>query len=703
MHKHFMTASVAALLMGAPAYAQSHEDDEIVVTAPLEGALIESLQGANIVRRDDIIRTLSNGLGDTLAAQPGIASTSFGAGASRPIIRGLGEDRVRVLQNGIGAIDASTASPDHAVTADGLDAERIEVLRGAAALAYGGNAIGGVVNVIDQSIPTRVIDGMIGEVLGAYSTVDEGRQGALRLGAGAGPFALRFSVALRETEPYEIPGFADAHGHAHDHDDEEEGHHEEPAFGVAPNTWTEYSAYALGGSFVGDWGHIGLAAKRTEGEYGLLGHGHAHHHDDDDEEAEEHEQGPNLARLAYAQTRYELRGDLRFELGAFDRLDFALQHADYEHTEYEADGAPGTRFFSEGWEGRIETHHGGERLEGALGLQFSDVNFSAQGAEAFIAPSTTQDIGVFIVERYDLGAWGLEGGARLERRELENAAFGAREFDTFSASAGLFVRPAENWFVAATIANTERAPTAFELFSDGPHLATANYELGDPNLDIETALSLELSARYRTERFTFEVNLFGIDYADYIALLDRGDVFWVDEADATSGFAADADDPSIPDHAEILPVFHFVQRDASFVGGEVSARAHLFDLGAFAFTGRASYDLVRARFSQGGRPPRIPSDTLTLGVEAESAHWGAHIEHVEVGAQRRAAAFETTTEGYSLLNAGLSFRPFGDRRLQVRLDGRNLTNEEARAHTSFLKQELPLPGRNVRFTVLSTF
>ncbi|HRP12157.1 MAG TPA: TonB-dependent receptor, partial [Terricaulis sp.] len=464
--------------------------------------------------------------------------------------------------------------------------------------------------------------------------------------------------------------------------------------------------YSLGGSYVGDWGFIGFAGRRTEGEYGLLGHGHDHAHEEHEEEHEEeeehHEEGPNLSRLAYEQTRYELRGDIRIALGPFDRLDFAAQHSDYEHTEFENDGSPGTRFFSDGWEGRVETHHSSGALEGALGVQFSDVDFSAEGEEAFIAPSNTQDIGVFVIERLDFESWGLEGGVRLERRELQSAAFGGRDFDTLSASAGVFVRPAEGWFFGATLANTERAPTAFELFSDGPHLATSNYELGDPNLDTETALSLEISARYKSERFSFEVNLFGIDYADYIALVDRGDVFWVDEEDGTSGFA-DPNDPSIPDHAETLPVFHFVQRDASFVGGEVAARAHLFDLGAFAVSGVASYDRVRASFTQGGRPPRIPGDTLSLGLEAESPHWGANIEHVEVGAQRRTAAFETATDGYSLLNAGLSYRPFADERLILRVDGRNLTDEEARAHTSFLKNDIPLPGRNVRFTVLTRF
>lgn len=703
MSKYFITVSAAALLFSTPAYAQHvHEEDALIVTAPLEGAIIESLQGANIVRRDDIIATLGGGLGDTLDAQPGVSSTSFGAGASRPIIRGLGEDRVRVLQNGIGAIDASTASPDHAVTSDGLDADRIEILRGAAALAYGGNAIGGVVNVLDQSIPTRAIEGIEGELLGAYSSVDEGRQGALRLGFGAGPFALRASAALRETEAYDIPGFAALQGHDdhHDHDHDEDDDHDEdaPAFGTAPNTWTEFTAYSLGGSYVGDWGFVGFSVKRTEGEYGLLGHGHDHDHEEDEDD---HAEDANLSRLAYEQTRYELRGDVRLNLGVFDRLDFALQRADYQHTEYETDGAPGTRFFSDGWEGRMEAHHGGERLEGALGLQFSDVDFSAEGEEAFIAASNTRDLGLFVIERLDLGGWGLEGGLRAERRELSNADYGGRAFDTLSGSVGIFVRPQENLFIAATIANTERAPTAFELFADGPHLATSNYELGDPNLDTETALSLEISARYSTPRFSIEANIFGIDYAGYIALADRGDYFWIDHEDETSGFIDD--DHDAPDHADVMPVFHFVQQDASFVGGEIAARALLFELAGFSFSGRASYDIVRAQFSGGGAPPRIPGNTLSIGFEAESAHWGAHIEHVEVGAQRRTAAFETATDGYSLLNAGLAYRPFADRRVIFRLDGRNLTDEDARAHTSFLKNDLPLPGRNIRITVLTRF
>lgn len=658
---HLVFAVFAGVLFPATALAQSEDgEQEIVVTAPLEGSRIESLQGAEVLRRDDIVAQLHGGLGDTLDSTPGVATTFFGAGASRPIIRGLGEDRVRVLQNGIGAIDASTASPDHAVTSDGLDAERIEILRGAAALAYGGNAIGGVVNVIDQAIPTRAIDGMRFDGLAAFSSVDDGAQGAANVSFGAGAFALRLSAAARDTDPYETP------------------------IGEALNQWTSVRTYGAGGSLLGDWGFAGLAVKNTQDEYGLL-----------PEDASE----PG-GHIEMEQTRIESRGDFRVAWGPFDRLDYGVQHSEYEHTEFEGDGAPGTAFTSEGWEGRLELHHGGERHDGAFGMQFSDVDFAAEGEEAFISATNTQDSGVFFVERYDLGPWGVEGGLRLERREIDNETFGSRAFDNVSGSFGLFVRPAGNWFVGATLARVERAPTAIELFSDGPHLATASYEVGDPDLNQEIATSFEASARYQRGPVRFEMNLYGIEFTDYIALVERGDVWWGDEDTGASGFAAD--EVSAPVDADaVLPVFNFVQRDATFVGGEISAAMQLGELNGFAITADGSLDIVRAAFVGGGHPPRIPPRSLTLGLEAENERWTARVEAVDTAKQTRLAPFETETDGYTFINAGLAWRPTES--WTIRLDGRNLTDELGRVHSSFLKDELPLPGRNFRLTLQTSF
>jgi iron complex outermembrane recepter protein len=657
-------------------------EDEVVITAPLEGSRIESLQGAAVLDRDAVTDNLVGGLGETVANLPGVASSFFGAGASRPVIRGLGDDRVRVLENGIGSIDAASASPDHAPTADGLDAERIEVLRGAAALAYGGNAIGGVINVIDQSIPTRAPEnGYAVDGLASYSTVDDGRQGALGFTAATGPLVLRLDVGARETDNYEIPGFARSAA-ARAADPVAPGDTE--VQGEAPNSFTSVRSYAGGASLVRDWGFAGVAVKRYDTEYGLP-----------PEEA-----GSTIGgRIELEQTRVETRGDIKVNLGLIDRIDFGAQYSDYTHTEFEDTGDPGTIFNNTGYEARIEAHHGGlgGQLKGAFGLQFTDTDFEAIGDEAFITATTTQDIGVFAIERWDLGGWGLEGGARFERRALDNALAGDADFDTFSASLGTFVRPANNWFLGATLARTQRAPTAIELFADGPHVATAAYEIGDSTLEEETALSFETSLRYTTDKVQFEASVYRAAFDDYIALVPNGLVF----VESTETF----EDPAlVAPGEETLPVFTFVARDATFTGGEISLAGELFDIGAWTIRGDAAADYVRAEFDGGGALPRIPSRTVTLGLEGEAGAFTTRLEAVDVAKQDRVAAFETPTDGYTLINARLTWRPFeDDKNLRITLDGRNLTDEEAREHVSFLKDVLPRTGRSVRLALTADF
>lgn len=673
--KHlYLSAAFAALAtaFASPAFAKKTDNQDIVVTAPLEGSKIESVQGTQILRRDDIVQKLNGGLGDTLAQEPGISTTFFGAGASRPIIRGLGEDRVRVLENGIGAIDASTASPDHAVTADGLDASRIEILRGAAALAYGGNAVGGVVNVIDDSIPMRARNGVHGDALASYSTVNDGRQGALNLGADHDGFAINLSGSARETEDYDVPGFANIDGTG--------------AKGTAPNSWTSLRTAGIGASKIGDWGYVGAAVKNTKDDYGLP------------------PEAPGEAggHIEMDQTRFESRGDFKFDFGPFNSLDYGFQHSDYQHTEFEGDGAAGTRFESSGWEGRVEAHHGEGKLKGAIGLQYSDVDFAAFGEEAFITPTTTKDAGVFIVERWDDGFWGVEGGARYERRELTNDGAGKRSFDGGSFSGSVFARPFDGAFVGFTTAYTERAPTQIELFANGPHFATNNYEVGDDGLKQEKAFSVELSTRYDKGPWSAELNLFNIEFSDYIALVNRGD-FWFSDG-VTNGFATSESDPVIPAGANVIPVYRFTQRDARFTGGELSVKRELFEAAGFKFSGDAQLSIVRASFDDGGHPPRIPPRSTIFGVTATSVKWTGRVEVQDVAKQTNVADFETETDGYTLLNARLAFRPFGEEKdLTLSIDGRNLTDEEARVAASFLKNELPLPGRDIRFTVSSSF
>jgi iron complex outermembrane recepter protein len=673
---------VAALPGGALAHPA--DEDEIVVTAPLEGSRIESLQGAEVLRREDVLEQLTGGLGETVASLPGVASTFYGAGASRPIIRGLGEDRVRVLQNGIGAIDASSASPDHAVTADGLDAERIEVLRGAAALAYGGNAVGGVINVIDESIPTRAPEnGVAADALIGYASGDESVQANLGGSFATGPLVLRFDVADRQAQNYAIPGFArSAARRAADPLDPLD-----PALveqrDETPNSFADTRSYTGGASLVQDWGFGGVAVKHFESTYGLP-----------PEEA-----GMALGgRIELEQTRIETRGDVKFSLGAFDRFDWGAQWSDYEHREIEDTGDIATTFTNEGYELRLEAHHNGfgDKLDGAIGVQASDTDFAGVGEEAFIGATSTRDLAAFAVERLDFGPWGLEGGLRVEKRDLENVTAGKRDFTGVTASGGVFFRPAENWFAGATLARTERAPTGVELFADGPHIATEAYEQGDAALDKETATTFEASLRYGDDKRRFELNIYRADYKDFIALVDSGLVF----VESSETF----EDPALVAPGEAtLPLFQYVARDAVFTGGELFAASDLFTTGALTLSADGAIDLVRAEFDAGGNLPRIPPRTLTLGLEADWKMLEARVEAVDVAKQDRVATFESETGGYTLLNARLTLTPFADRDVKLLLDGRNLTDEEAREHVSFLKDVLPRPGRSVRVVLATRF
>jgi iron complex outermembrane receptor protein len=291
-------------------------------------------------------------------------------------------------------------------------------------------------------------------------------------------------------------------------------------------------------------------------------------------------------------------------------------------------------------------------------------------------------VGLFVVERFEFGAWTIDGGVRAERREYDNVVFGERSFDLFSASVGAGFRPADGWLLGLTLARTERAPTEIELFADGAHLATATFEVGDPTLSEEAAVSVEGRARWSGERFSLEASAFHIAFEDFTSFFDTG----------------------LEDGESELPIFSARQEDATFTGGELVGSAALFTAGAVQFSADAALEFVQAELDAGGNVPRIPPRSFTLGLDAETARFAGRVEWVNVAEAEDLAAFETPTEGYDLLNASVSFRPVeGNDRLVLRLDGRNLTDEEARVHSSFVKDLLPRPGRSVRLVLSSRF
>lgn len=691
-----LLASTTAL--AGVAYAQSADDDArreapVFVTTPGPDRSADELIGnATRLDREDLIENLAASLGDTLDNQPGVSSTFFGPGASRPVLRGLGAERVLVLTNGVGVIDVSAASPDHQVTADGIDAEAVEIIRGPAALAYGGQAIGGVVNVIDGLISEDIPEAPAsGEAFAAYNTVNEGTEGAIKGEFAAGPLVFNFSGSLRDFEDYDIPGFAESSQlRAAEEAEEggEEGEEEEEVRGTVENSFVETETLAGGVSFVGETGFFGVAVRQQTAEYGLPGgheEGEEGEEGEGEEEGEEEEENPFID---LEQTRIDIRGGIDINSGIFSKALGTIAIVDYEHTEFEAPGEAGTVFDTEGVEGRFELDHSIAGFDGAIGFQFSDIEFSAVGAEAFISPTDSQVFGIFLYETktFDSGV-GIEGGLRFDTIERDNVTFGSANFDTISASGGVHRSLDTGVFVGAQISYTERAPSDTELFAFGPHLATDQFEVGNPDHDKEVGINLEGTVRYDTDTFSGGVNIFVTDFSDFTfftpgSFIEDGEVVTVEDG---------------------LPVFVSVQEDATFFGGEVYGSLNVENVAGADWTFDGSIDLVEADLDGDGEVPLIPPITLNAGASAE---WGAF----EVGADVTFAGDQNDpgeglfeTDSYTLLNLraeyDLSDLGIGADGTEVFVEARNITDEEARLATSVRQSVAPLPGQNFRFGI----
>lgn len=662
--------------------------EEIVVTArPSATDQFSVLQSTTVLTAESLQLRLEGSIGETLASLPGFSSSFFGPGSSRPIIRGLDGDRIRVLTNGIGSIDASSVSPDHAVAADPLGAQRIEVVRGPANLMYGSNAVGGVVNVLDGRISERLPEHPFsGQVDLLYGSGSDERAGAGHVDVTVGKFVLHLKGFYRETDDYRVPfgALEDDHGedHAHEHDEDHDEHEEEGNPRRVANSATKSQGGTAGLSYVWDDGFFGVAYSRLDSTYGIPSGGHIHtegeHDHDEDLEEDEHEHGEENVSIDLVQDRLDVAGEVRGDLLAFQAARVRFGYADYQHVELEGDEI-GTTFHNKAWEGRLELLQK-PLLDGiwtgASGVQLTSRDFDAFGDEAFVPPSETFNWGLFTFQEVKLGALTAELGARFENQQVDVPGE-RRNFDSFSVSGGLAWSPDEDWLIGATIGRSKRAPTAEELFARGPHLAIGAYEIGAPDLRQETALNLEAFVRKREGIVTGSLTGFVTWYDDFISQSFNGD-----EEDG-------------------LPVLIRGQTDARFVGMEAEIEVEAVRTDLWSLTVDASADYVRATDTVASGPlPRIPSFRFQAGVEYKRDWLTGRVEVQRVSRQDRVASFEEETDGYTMLNASLSVRPFTGRPdVTVLLRGRNLTNTIARAHTSFLKEVAPLPGRDIRVSL----
>jgi len=627
-----------------PRHSEPQDLDRVVVTAsPLRQTAEELSQPVEVLAGEDLDRAKATTLGETLDQIPGVQTSNFGAGVGRPIIRGLDGPRVGVLSGGLGNQDVSTISQDHATSIEPFLADQIEVLKGPATLLYGSGAIGGVVNVVDGRIAERApTETLTGRAELRYDSVNRGRTAMARVDAmGAnGALALHADGLYRDQRDYDTPD------------------------GEQANSFVETRTGALAASFVGDTHFLGVSFSRFDNRYGNPG---------EPGDAAAGEPGVSLDML---QDRFELKGGLNREFGIFDGLRIGFAHTDYAHTEFEGDEI-GTRFVNDADEGRIElTHKAFGAWTGAIGLQSGERAFEAIGDEAFVPRTKTRAHGLFWMEHGQWDAFQVDLGVRADRVRTDAVGRPQRSFSPLSLSAGVLWRFGDEWRVSVNLDRAERAPAEEELFADGPHIATASYEIGDPTMREERADQIEVGLHYHGKRFEAKASIYRTGFDGFIYLAETG-LFTVPDP---------GEDP--------LPIRQWTQDDARFTGVEAEFIAHLIDDERGRLDLRAFGDHVRGELDDGGDLPRIAPSRFGLGVDWKDDRWNAGINATRVFRQDDVAAGESETDGYTMIDAHFAWH-WDSERLgwEVFVDGHNLGDAKARVHTSFLKDSVMLPGR----------
>ncbi|TQV78759.1 TonB-dependent receptor [Exilibacterium tricleocarpae] len=662
-----------------------HIEEVEVVGHPLSAEGLA--QASAVLSGEQLSRSLQASIGATVANIPGVHSASFGQAVGRPVLHGLGGARVRVMEDRIDTLDVSVTSADHATAIEPFIADRVEILKGASTLLYGSGAIGGVVDVHTGRIPHELPEKTLtGRAEARADDSAETRVGALRLDGGAGSFAWHLDGFWRDADNYEIPNFVESAQLRALEEAEGEEHEEEEARGELPGSELEVNGGAFGLSYIGERGFVGFSVSQLDAEYGLPGaHGHGHEHEEEEPGMEEHEEEEGNPTLDMEQTRIDLEAGVENPFAGFSSLNVRVGINDYEHAEIEPSGEVGTLFENEAWEARVELMHksvGG--WEGAVGLQYSDREFSALGEEAFLSPVDTESIGLFWVGERDIADWHIETGLRVETVEHRPSDSGLADtdFTNVSGSLGAIIPLTSDWTLSLQSDYSSRAPVSEELYSNGAHLAAGTFEIGDASLDEETAFNLSATLRYAGSNWYLAGTLYRTDFSDFIYRFNTG----LEEDE--------------------LPVLRYTQEDAVFTGFEAEAKAIVHQWGDGQLSVKAMFDTVTAELDISGNDnlPRIPPTRYGLGL---AANWGvvnASLDYTRVDEQDDVAELELPTDAYDDVRAyvGAQF-PLEQTTLTVFLQGRNLTDEEQRNHVSFIKDFAPAPGRTLEAGLRFTF
>ncbi|WP_374942615.1 TonB-dependent receptor [Sphingomonas sp.] len=678
----------------SPAAGPSATGAEVIVTGVIQQSETDVLQGTSVLKGEELTRDLRPTIGETLARLPGVSATSFGPSASRPILRGFQGERIRVLTDGIGSIDVSNTSVDHAVIINPLLAERVEVLRGPAALLYGSSAVGGVVNVIDTRIPRTLPE----NGYRANGIANYGSAANERSVLGAGDLAVGQHLVLHADGSYlksdnlEIGGYALSRsaraavlsqvGLPQDTDEPIDFAASAGIKNRLPNSFSKTWTAGAGASIITDTGQLGVSYSHYDSFYGVP-----------IRYATQVGQEQEAPRLDVVQNRVDLRGEVETGGGFLDRIRVRAGHATYRHFELEPSGEIGTAFYNNGTEGRLElvqANRGG--WQGASGVQYFNRLFNVVGDEAFLPRNETNQTGLFTLQQYDGGAFKAAGGVRYEWSDLtakpdeQNRFFtGRRTFHSVSGSLGGSYGISDAIRIGLNGSRTERAPSAEELFANGGHAGTQAYELGSADFRLEKSWGLEATLHAHTERFDFDASAYYNWFKNYIS-----------ENQVDQSICETAAAPREVD----LPCFQYQQADARYYGFEADLTAHLFEVGSTRINADVLGDYVHANIVDLGPIPRIPPARVLGGVEAQGDRFTARAEVEHLFNQNRIAAFETPTSDYTIVNASVSLSPFGrDSKTSLLLSANNIFDVNVRRHASFLKDFAPLAGRDLRATI----
>ncbi|KPZ51875.1 putative TonB-dependent receptor precursor [Pseudoalteromonas sp. P1-13-1a] len=694
-----------------------------IEATPIHMSAMESASPVSVLSGEQLRRQQAATLGDSLEKLPGVNTNFHGKVASTPIIRGLSGPRVLITQNGLDVSDVSRVGPDHSVASEASTAQQIEVLRGPATLFYGSGAIGGVVNVVDNRVPTDSTTR--GEWNLEHNSADNQKVASFNATTGTDSVAFYADAFWREADDYEVPVAADIDSDGEEHSGDYK----------VENSYEESDGFTVGASYLMDNGFIGLAVEQFNRQYGIPGHTHG--------EEEEHSDEEESVFADLEQTKVQLLGEYNLDNKWLNKVNLRVGHTDYEHAEIEG-GAVGTTFKNETNEFRIDLlHNQFNEWNGGISFHYKQSDVEAQGEEAFTPPSETESFAVALMEERHFGDFLVQLGGRIERvtieagdvllanidahahdeaeeadehdHDHEESAETTRVFDVeheftpISLSAGVVWDFTPNYNLGLSVSRSERAPSASELLSFGPHIGTGTYEVGalfdldedghlglsSQAIDLETANNIDLTLRKTQGDVGFILNAFYNQVDNYYYQIDTG-LF----AESGHDHGDEEEGADEHDHSSELPVYLFKTDDVILHGFEAQIAWQLTD----EFKVDLFSDYVRARLKDGGDLPRTPPLRFGSELSYQTDKLSAHIHVTRYQKQDRIAPQETATDGYTLVDASISYDlSVLNQDMSVYLRGSNLTDTEARVHSSFVKDIAPRPGRSFALGIRGYF